>query len=59
VRALFADITKVTPRDEAAEKAFLAGTMHTVRTHPTLDHPARQAAESGGGVEAAVALTPT
>ena len=37
VQALFADITKMTPRDEEAEKAFLASKVHMVLTHPALD----------------------
>ncbi len=44
VRVLFADITKMTPRDEKAEQAFLASKMHIARTHPTLDLTARKAA---------------
>jgi hypothetical protein len=41
VQALFADVTKMTPWDEEAKKAFLASKMHMVRTHPTLDLTAR------------------
>ena len=37
MQSLFADITKMTPRDEPAEKAFLASKLQMVRTHPTLD----------------------
>jgi hypothetical protein len=43
VQALFADITKMTPWDEEATKAFLASKMHVVQTHQTLDLAARRA----------------
>lgn len=35
VRDKFAELTKKTPRDERAERLFLAGKLHMVRTHPT------------------------
>ncbi len=61
VRTLFADITKMTPRDEKAEKAFLASKGHLAMTHPTLDLPARKiaAASLARGTEVAVAPTIT
>lgn len=61
VQALFAKITKMTPRDEEAEKAFLASKLHMVRTHPTLDLTARKAsaADLTTGLKEAIALTPT
>jgi len=61
VQALFADITKMTPWDEEAKKAFLASKMHMVATHPTLDLAARKAgaAELASGLKEAGALTPT
>jgi hypothetical protein len=43
VQVLFADITSRTPRDEESEQAFLAGKLHVIRTHPTLDPARRQA----------------
>jgi hypothetical protein len=43
-RALFAEITKKTPRDAEAEKAFLASKLHMAQTHPALDLTARAAA---------------
>lgn len=36
-RRAFAKITSDTPRDEEAERAFLAAKIHMVRTHPRLD----------------------
>src|SRR5262245_11119129 len=61
VRALFADVTKLTPRDEQAEKAFLASKLHVARTHPTLDLMARKAvtAQLAAGIEEAVAPSRT
>jgi hypothetical protein len=61
VRALFADITRQTPPDEEARKAFLAGKLHTIRTHPTLDLPARRAvvADLTAAPRNAAALTAT
>ena len=32
----FMEITRQTPRDSAAESAFLASKLHTIKTHPTL-----------------------
>lgn len=43
-RALFADITKKTPRDVEAERAFLASKLHIAQTHPTMDFTGRAAA---------------
>src|SRR5580692_10207501 len=45
-RGLFAEITKKTPRDAQAERAFLASKLHMIRTHPTLDLTARSAASA-------------
>src|SRR6059058_4472535 len=42
VRAVFAAITKRTPRDKQAENAFLASKFHMVRTHPMLNLAARK-----------------
>ena len=42
-QALFADLTKKTPRNEEAEKAFLASKLHMARTQPTLSLAAREA----------------
>jgi hypothetical protein len=44
MRAEFARISRKTPRDKAAEQAFLAGRMHMLRTHPGLSVPEREAA---------------
>ena len=61
VRTLFADITKMTPRDEVAEKVFLASKMQIVQTHPALDLPARKvaAADLASGTKDAVTPTST
>ncbi|HEX4837680.1 MAG TPA: hypothetical protein VFV03_04055 [Solirubrobacteraceae bacterium] len=40
-RRLFARITRETPRDEKAEKAFVATRAHMIRTHPRLDQTER------------------
>lgn len=60
-RVLFADITKMTPRDEATERAFLASKMHIIRTHPALDLTARAAAAAdlADKLKEAVSPTPT
>jgi hypothetical protein len=44
VQADFAKLTRRTPRDPAAEQAFLAAKLHTLQTHPTLQLAQRQAA---------------
>jgi hypothetical protein len=46
-RKLFEDITKLTPRDNVAERAFLASKMHIARTHPTLSLAARREIADG------------
>lgn len=43
-RSEFAAITKGTPRNPAAEQAFLSGKLHMIRTHPTLLPEERAAA---------------
>ncbi len=61
MQSLFADITKMTPRDEPAEKAFLASKLQMVRTHPTLDLATRQtmAAHFAGGLAPQAVGQPT
>ena len=46
-RAEFAKATKQTARDPLAEQAFLASKVHIIRTHPTLQPAAREAAVAG------------
>jgi hypothetical protein len=43
MRAAFAQISKMTPRDPLAEQAFLASKAQVLATHPTLSVPARRA----------------
>ncbi|HXO80939.1 MAG TPA: hypothetical protein VN856_13740 [Mycobacterium sp.] len=43
-RRAFAKITSDTPRDDEAERAFLAAKIHVVRTHPRLDRHQRASA---------------
>lgn len=43
MQAEFKKITEQTPRDTAAEQAFIASKMHLIKTHPTLDLGERDA----------------
>jgi hypothetical protein len=43
VRPTFDKISQATPRDPAAEQAFLVNKVHTLMTHPQLDSLAREA----------------
>jgi hypothetical protein len=43
VRSEFEKITQQTPRDIAAEQAFIASKLHMIRTHPTLHRTERKA----------------
>ena len=50
VRTLFGDISKKTPRDDVAERAFIASKLHIARTQPTLDLGEREVAGASLGL---------
>jgi hypothetical protein len=57
-RALFQEMTKLSPRDAAAEQAFLASKAHMALTHPALGLQARREAASAMAEEISKAALP-